>query len=220
MRKDKREIVVRGIGKATTPPDLIIIEMTLETTEKDYEKTIAKATEHLDELWEAVCSAGHGQNDLKTTRFNVNTKFEQYREKDAWKSRFVGYTCTHGLSLEFSLDMALLGSTLGSIGKCKANPKFTIRFTVKDPTAISEQLLENAVENAKKKATVLAKSAGVNLGEIKRIDYNWSELHMYSNTNYSMESDVKYMALEEAPMDIVPEDIDLTDTAAITWGIE
>lgn len=222
MSERNREIIVRGVGKVTAVPDLIRLNMDLSVTEKDYETAMKIATKQLDSLRKAICSVGHNKEDIKTTRFNVSTKYEQYREKENWKSKFVGYVCVHELSLEFDLEMALFGKTLSAISKCTAKPKFSVKFTVKDPSALSQQLLENAVENAKLKAAVLAKAAGVSLCDIVRIDYNWSELHMYSKTDYLVENDVNYSVSENAPMQygIVPEDINMTETAAITWSIK
>jgi uncharacterized protein YggE len=86
---------------------------------------------------------------------------------------------------------------------------------------VSEKLLENAVENAKWKATVLAKAAGVKLGAIQRIDYNWSDIHLYSNTNYMLcESAAAYSADNTIDIDIEPEDIKVSDTATVVWAIE
>ncbi|MCL2878529.1 MAG: SIMPL domain-containing protein, partial [Acidobacteria bacterium] len=84
----------------------------------------------------------------------------------------------------------------------------------------SEQLLESAIENAKWKATVLAKSAGVKLGEIQRIDYNWSELHLYSQTDYQFNDMMLCEAAAPLAMDIEPEEIKVNDTATIVWAIE
>ena len=50
MQINSREIVVKGIGKATATPDLIVLNMDLEATEPDYEKTIRRGVEMLDEL--------------------------------------------------------------------------------------------------------------------------------------------------------------------------
>ena len=67
----------------------------------------------------------------------------------------------------------------------------------------------------------MAKSAGVNLGAILRIDYNWSEHHFYSDTDMGVAEGMLYCA-EAAPMtmDIEPEDIDVSDTATVVWAIE
>jgi len=218
----KREIVVKGIGKASAAPDLIVINMSLEVCKPGYDETMQQNAKLLDLLRGAVASAGHDGKNLKTTSFNINTRYESYREMDVWKQRFVGYTCTHGLRLEFDLDMQILGATLGAIAGCDAKPDFNIKFSIKDPNAVSEQLLENAIENAKWKAVVLAKSAGVKLGAIQRIDYNWSDIHLYSKTNMIMDEAVLCCAdaTPKMDMDIEPEDIDVSDTATVVWSIE
>ena len=189
---NNRELVVKGIGKAAAAPDLIVLTLNLEIIEPDYEKTIQRSAEVIDALRAAVASAGHDGKELKTSSFNINSKYERYQEKDTWKQRFVGYACSHGLRLEFDLDMPKLGATLGAIAGCDADPNFNIKFSIKDPNAVSERLLESAVENAKWKAAVLAKAAGVTLGAIQRIDYNWSDVHLYSQTDYQVGGAILY----------------------------
>ena len=213
-----REIVVKGIGKASATPDLLIIEMALESKRMDYEETMLQSAEMIASLRAAIESAGHDGRELKTTSFNINTRYESYRESGGHKQRFAGYVCSHRLKLEFDLDMKKLGLTLGAIARCKAAPDFSIKFSVKDPDAVSEQLLTNAVENAKAKAEILAESAGVKLGAIQRIDYNWGELQLYSKTYM----DVLYCAETSGSYDmgIEPEDIDLTDTVTVVWVME
>ena len=215
-----REIVVKGIGKATAAPDLIVLDMNLEVCERDYEKTMRRSSEVLDILRAAVTSAGHDGKELKTTSFNINTRYESYRENGGHKQRFVGYACYHGLKLEFDLDMAALEATLGAIAGCEAKPNFNIKFSIKDPNSVSEQLLESAVDNAKWKATVLAKAAGVKLGAIQRIDYNWSEHHLFSQTDYQLCDAIVCESAAPMAMEIEPEDINVSDTATVVWAIE
>ena len=220
---NKREIVVKGIGKMSAAPDLLVIELNLEVIEPEYDKAMLVATEHLDALRAAVVAVGHDRKSLKTTQFNVNTKYDSYRDKsNNWKQKFIGYSCTHGLRLEFDLDMKKLGVTLGAIADCPPKPKIGIKFSVKDTSTVSEQLLQSAIENAKQKADVLTTAAGVKLGAIKRIDYNWNEHHLYSQTDVClMESVTDYLESPRAlAMDIEPEDIDVSDTVTVVWEIE
>ena len=162
---DKRKITVKGIGSVSVSPDLVVLELGLEVVEPDYEMAMIRAAERLDMLRAATVTAGHDGKSLKTTRFNVSTEYKSYRDKnDNWRHRFVGYGCKHDLRLEFDFDMSKLGVTLGAIAKCEADPKIKIEFSVKDPSAVSERLLVNAIDNAKRKAEILAKSSGVRLG--------------------------------------------------------
>ena len=217
---ENRVITVKGIGKVSAASDLLVIELNLEVIETEYDATMHVAAEKLEALREAIASAGHDGKLLKTTSFSINTRYERYQDKNNnYQEKFIGYACTHKLQLEFDLDMEMLGATLNAIAACDANPKLSIRFSVRDTRAISAMLLENAVEDAKWKAGILAKSGGVTLGAILRIDYNWSEHHFYSGTEMRI---LKYMAIEEAApmtMDIEPEDINVSDTATIVWSI-
>jgi uncharacterized protein YggE len=218
---DNRELVVKGKGKTAAVPDLIVLNMMLDVGDPDYEKTMQLSTEQLDILRAAIVSAGHDGKKLKTTDFNINSEFKRERNKYGdHTERFYRYRCCHRLKLEFDLNMTVLGATLGAIAECDAKPNFNIEFSIKDPTAISEQLLESAVENAKWKATVLAKAAGVKLGEIKRIDYNWSEHILYSRTKYQLNDILLCEAATPRSMNIEPEDIDVSDTATVVWAIE
>ena len=169
----ERIITVKGIGHVSVKPDLVVIGLKLETTQPDYAVTLEKATAEVNALRSALVATGYDSNALKTVDFNIQSKYENYKVKDEWKKRFVGYSCTHSLRLEFDFDMQMLGKTLGAIAGCLADPQFSIQFSVKNPAEAKEQLLESAVANATEKANILAKAAGVKLGAIMRIDYSW-----------------------------------------------
>ena len=53
---NKRELAVKGIGKAAAAPDLIVLTMSLEVTEPDYEKTMRRGAEMIDALRAAIVS--------------------------------------------------------------------------------------------------------------------------------------------------------------------
>ena len=218
-----RDIIVKGTGMISVSPDLLVLLMNIEVVKQEYDETMQVSSELLDDLRNAIVSAGHEKKALKTVNFNVNTRYDSYRDKqDNWKKKFDGYVCSHDLRLEFDLNLTKLAETLNAISKCNVKPKFTIKFAVKDTNTISEELLENAIFNAKGKAEVLARAADVKLGVIKRIDYNWGELHFYSNTEVDSEYS-EMMVCESKLMSILaiePEEINLKDTVTVIWVIE
>ena len=67
---------------------------------------------------------------------------------------------------------------------------------------------------------ILASSAQVELGDIINIDYSWSSIEVYSQTNYKMNCD--YMRGTELgfELDVEPEDIQLSDNVKIIWEIK
>lgn len=76
-----RLITVKGTGKLSIKPDLIIITMELESHRYDYEETLKHATKSINTLQETIQSVGFDKKDLKTTDFNVNTHYESYRDE-------------------------------------------------------------------------------------------------------------------------------------------
>jgi len=221
MQTTDRTITIKGVGSMSVAPDIIVLDMNLETVETDYEICIQRATELLDSLRSAVVSAGHDGKELKTTSFNVNTKYDGHMKNGEWKKKFIGYACAHGLRLEFESDMKILSATIRAITKCDVKPVINITFSVKDQYAVSEQLLQKAIEDATAKACVLTESTGVALGTILRIDYNWGELHVSSDTDIEYGSTLD--CVSEAlfmPTDIEPEDIKVKDTVTVIWAIE
>jgi uncharacterized protein YggE len=79
-------------------------------------------------------------------------------------------------------------------------------------------LLDEAVKDARKKATIMANAAGVKLGNILSINFNWSEIHFNSKLTYSDYSD-RSMLLEESNVPDNPDDIRASDTVSVVWEI-
>lgn len=213
-----RTITITGVGQASVKPDQIVITLALETIDYEYEKTMQLATAAIATLNEAIHSAGFGKETLKTTRFNIDTDYESFRDKNNdYKRRFAGYKCEHNLKLTFDYDTAQLSKVLTAIAKSHVYPEINIQFTVKDPTAVSEQLLINATENARRKAEVLARAAGTELGELLNIDYSWNDIYFHSPTHYQRNS---HIMMEASAPEIEPEDINVQDSVSFVWGLK
>lgn len=215
-----KTITVKGVGKATVKPDLVEIRMTLSTKDKVYEKSMSMAAEQIDSLKTAFESAGFGEGSLKTTNFDIRTVYDSVRDRDRnYVSVFSGYECTHNLKLVFDFDTKRLSAALGAIAESRVNPKINIDFTVKNPAAVNELILQDASANARRKAEVLCAASGVKLGELVCIDYNWGEITYVSQAKYAMEDCIVAAAAAPCDIDIDPDDIDAGDTATFVWEI-
>lgn len=217
-----RTITVKGMGRVTTAPDYVVIYMSLEAHEQDYEATMELAAKKIEQLNTSLEEIGFEKKAVKTTNFNVRTNYERVKDKNGnYKSEFNGYICSHRLKVEFDFDTKRLAQTLYAISRCLAQPELSISFTVKDPSAVNKELLKSATINAKEKAQILCEASGVELGQLLTIDYNWSELNIVSHTDYMLEE--KCMAMPVgglADMDIEPDDIDVSDTATFVWELK
>lgn len=172
-----RTITVKGMGRVTTAPDYVVISMSLEAHEKNYEATMGLAANKIEQLNASLVEIGFEKKSVKTTSFNVRTDYDRVKDKNGnYSSVFNGYICNHRLKVEFDFDTKRLARTLYAITKCLANPELSISFTVKDPSAVNTELLKSATINAKEKAQILCEASGVELGQLLTIDYNWGEV--------------------------------------------
>ena len=215
-----RTITVKGTGKASAKPDQVVLSMTLESKHKDYQTAMDMAANQIQHLNDTLSAIGFEKGSVKTTSFDVHTDYDRVKDRHGnYASVFSGYEVTHYLKLSFDFDMKRLSQTLSAISGCLSHPQLSIAFTVKDATAINEEMLRSATMNARKKAEILCDASGVKLGNLLNIDYNWSELDIYSHTRLDCCEDAIAPKMKAASIDIDPEDIDVSDSATFVWEI-
>lgn len=219
----ERRITIKGVGRATIKPDYVVLSLSIEVKEAKYANAVEKAAEKIDKLNSALEKAGFEAGSAKTANYNVKENYNMVRDrKNQMQRQFDGYICTHRLKIEFDYDMELLGKALSTITSSLAEPQLDISFTIKDKDAVNDELLSNAAKNARRKAEILCAAAGATLGKLITVDYNWSDINILSKADLRME-DTCAMALPTAalpPIDIMPKDINVSDTATFIWEIE
>lgn len=212
-----RTITVTGTGTLSVVPDTVRIVMTIKETEKEYDDTIEKSAKMTGQLKDSLRTLGFEKKDIKTLSFNINTEYESYQnEENIWKQRLVGYTFIHRMKLEFASDSQLTGKVLYILGHSELTPEFSIEYTVSDPEKSKNELLKKAVSDSKKKA------AGVSLGDILSINYSWTDIELVSRPVNSMLLSCSAMKRteEEVAIDIEPDEIRVTDSVTVVWGME
>ena len=215
-----RTVTVKGTGNVSARPDYMILSLTIEAAAKTYDRAMTDAAERIEKLQDAAVRCGYEKENLKTTSLDVQTRYENIKDRQGnYKREFAGYACSYRLKLTFDFDSKQLAKVISAIAECGAKPELSIVFTVRNPSAVSEDLLISATENARAKAEILCKASGSTLGQLLNIDYNWGELNVYSKTSYEVEDCIQpLMAMSKcsAP-EIEPDDIDVSDTVAFTW---
>ena len=172
-----RTIRVTGKGLIKVHPDMTRITMTLEGMYPEYTDSLRHSAEDTERLKDVLSPFGFARSDLKTLNFSVDTAFESYKEKDVYRQRFIGYKFRHVLKVEFESDNDRLGKVLYTLTNSPVRPEFHLSYTVKDPEAVKNTLLEKTFSDAREKAAVLTEAAGTTLKDIQTIDYSWGEIH-------------------------------------------
>ena len=163
----ERTIRVTGKGKLAVKPDLIELTLSIKDIKKEYNELLKRSSSATNEVKELLEKIGFERKNIKTKSFDINIEYDSYRDKnDKWVEEFKGYSFIHKMKIEFEANNKMLGRVL---------------YTVSNPEKYKNKLLENAINNSKEKAIVLANASGVKLGNILSIDYSWSELRISSS---------------------------------------
>ena len=210
MQTAKPIIRVQGHGRIESAPDVVALTFTLSTEDVQYSKAIETLNEKTDALRKAVVSAGWEPKMLKTASYSVSIKTDYDREEG--KHVFQGYAGVHGMSLRIPLDLAKLGKVLSAVSGSSARAEIEMVFTCADPEAIRQRVLEDAVRNARKRAEVIATTAGQKLGAILAMEYGYVEVRVSSEPMVMQESNA---CLSEFSLE--PADVESEDNVSVTW---
>lgn len=213
-----KTIRITGKGNLKVRPDTTRIIITLEKVCREYGDALRNSSENTESLRDLLKRLGFERTDLKTLNFHVDTEYENYRENDVYKQRMVGYRYRHVMKVEFPSDNERLGRILYALASSPVNPEFRISYVVSDPEAKKNELLENAVRDARIKAEALTRAAGVTLKDIWSIDYSWGEVDFEVRPMEELRM-AKFDGGGSFDMDIEPDDIDMSDTVTVTWEI-
>lgn len=218
----KRVIRVTGKGQIKAKPDMARITMTIEDVKKDYDKALKAPAEDTETLKDIFERENFAREDVKTISFDVDVENESYRDKKGnWKSKFVGYKYCHVTKVEFASDNKRLGRILNVLANNTAvRPEFRFSFFVKDPEPSKNELLGKAISDAKVKAEILTKAAGVQLKDILSIDYSWGEINFeVSPMRHMITAPMALADEDECVMNIEPDDVEISDTVTVVWNI-
>lgn len=221
-----RTIRVTGKGTVKVQPDTMRITIFLKGSYPEYRDAIDASAHDAEGLRDILSVLGFELSGLKTLHFNVDAQYEDHRERGVYKRRLTGYEYQHHMKLDFDSDNDRLGKLLYALARCPAKPEFQIRYTVKDPEAVKDELLNRTVADAARKAAVMARAAGVVLKGIQSIDYSWGSVDLEirpMNGMLEAEDDEELGEFAEActsyNVSIEPDDIEVSDTVTILWEI-
>ncbi len=194
-------ITVSGTGEVYAKPDLALINFSVVSESKTVEEATSDNTEKMNAAIDFVKGTGVEEKDLKTISFNVYPRYE-YRKVELeiypyppGKRVLVGYEVTQTLQVKIR-DLEKIGDILDGVTDIGINQVGSLSFTIDKQDEFKEQAREEAIEEAKAKAEILASQLGVDL--VKIIDFSESgSVPRYYD--YAMESSMKGMSSSAAP---------------------
>ena len=216
------QIRVTGKGILSLKPDTIVVSFKSSAVYTDYAETIAMASKATKDLKAVIAKAGIDSELLKTRNLDVKPKYDTwYDDKDHMHKKFIGYEYTHSSHIKIDNDNKVLGRLLYEVSTSPLDVEFDISYTVKDIEKAKNDLLREAIKDAKMKAKVLSEAAGVKLKGIVDINYSWGEIEIYSHPISFEACECKSAQISNSfDIDIDADDIDVNDSVTVVWEVE
>ncbi len=70
-----KTITVKGTGRISAKPDYVVIAMSLDSRDKEYDKAMEFASDNVQSLKDSLAKAGFAEETVKTTNFNVRADY-------------------------------------------------------------------------------------------------------------------------------------------------
>lgn len=167
------EISVNGVGVIMVKPEIAVVNIGVETSNKDSKVAQEENSKISKQLMETLKGLNIKEEDIKTASYNM------YRERL--------YNTPDGKPTDGNFKVVNIfevtirkienvGSIIDTASKNGANQINGIRFTVADSSKYYNQALKSAIGNAGSKAETVASTLGVKIGKpVKVIENSYGE---------------------------------------------
>lgn len=208
------QIEVTGKSAAEELPQELAITIPLVVTDSSYMSCSNRLNTLLSELSKDLASRGIDRDDLSTANYRISENFE-YKQGERKRVGFKGQV---NLTLKKQYEPELVNDFLQSAEKFSLQYTVSFMLSEEQKKKLSKEALVQAVEDAKRKAKILADASGVELGAISQISYGLTP----SRPGPLME--VRSLSADDSGSDsnglkLYPGEISVQQTVNMTWHI-
>ena len=150
-------------------PDLATVTAGVEIQAATAAEALAANSEVMTAVFAALEAAGVERRDMQTSQLGLNPVWEPYREGgEESPQKVVAYQARNMVTVRVRA-IGTLGAVIDSLAKAGANRLYGVGFEVAEPRPHLDQAREDAVADARAKAELYARAAGVALGPVQAI---------------------------------------------------
>jgi uncharacterized protein YggE len=166
-----RVITMSGHGEARATPDTAILSAGVSAQAPTAAAALAANNSRMQAVIVALKKQGLPDKDIQTSNFSVSP---QYASGNGEAPRVTGYQANNQVEVRLE-DVSKLGATLDALVAAGANQMNGVSFSIRNDAELLAQARAAAVAEARLKADIFSKAAGVGLGSILSIGENGNE---------------------------------------------
>ncbi|WP_182865631.1 SIMPL domain-containing protein [Rhodopirellula sp. JC639] len=164
----RRVIVVNGSGEASGVPDTAEINIGIVVEEDSAKAAVQANNSQMRRLLDRIKQQGISEKDIQTSSFSVSPRYQRSRNPDGQPPKIDGYRVSNQVHVRVR-EIERLGEVLDQVVSAGANQINGIRFSISKTETLMDEARNKAIRDAKRKAGLMAKEAGVTLGRIVEI---------------------------------------------------
>ena len=166
-QETQRRISVTASAEVSAEPDIALISTGVVSEAQTAREALDANSAAMRRLVEGLKSAGIEPRDIQTVSFNVEPRYEQRRDNRS--PSIIGYRVHNQVRIT-AREIDRLGEVLDQAVTLGANQIGGIQFEVSKAETLRDDARRAAMANARRRAELFAAAAGVELGEVLRIE--------------------------------------------------
>ncbi len=201
-----RTINVTGTGTVSAAPDMARVIVAVETRSDTATEALKENTSRMRKVLDAIRAAQIPPKDIQTVSFTISPVTERKPDR-----RIIRYYHVQNSVRVTVRNLDRLGELLDAVVGAGANRVSSIQFDVSKRRELEDEARRKAVQDARRKAELLAEAAGVRVGPVLRI----TEGAIPEPGPIVMRAQ-----LAAAPVPIQPGQLEITARVSVVFGIE
>jgi uncharacterized protein len=201
-------ISVTGEAHISVAPDIAFVDAGVATDAKSAREASEANSAAMTKVFAALKAANIDARDIQTSRLSLQ---QQYAPNRAGPSPITGYRASNRVTVRIH-DVSKVAGVIDTLVGAGANDIGNVAFEVSQASKLLDDAREKAVADARRKAEIYAKAAGVTLGAPLGISEGSAPQPMLRG---------KVMAgMAAAPTPIAQGEETLSVSVSVTWAIK
>lgn len=206
------KLMIQGEGKVNAAPDQAIIILGVETRNISASAAAAQNAELMNKTINALLRAGINKSDIQTSTYSLSIPAENDQTATAEngdRTKPLEFVAANQVTV-LTNNTQGVGTILDAAIAAGSNNVQSISFQLKDQKPQMDRALTLAIEDARRKAEVIAAAAGVKLGRVLEISGGYS---------YAAPAARFDLVSAAAPTPVLPGQMEVTASISVTYEI-
>ena len=168
VENNMSKLIVQGEGKASAAPDKATVVLGVQTRDASAAIAAAENARLMNETIVALLAAGIAESEIQTSGYSLGTESQDAPVMAGEKQKAPEFVASNTVTVNLN-NTTDVGRVLDTAVAAGSNSIQEVAFDLKDPQPQKDLALTLAIEDARRKAEIAAKAAGVKLGRVLEI---------------------------------------------------